>query len=142
MNEYSVSHNNPVNQAIHKICVPLIMFSVIGLLWGLPRPALFSVSPYLNWGSVFTSLCLIFYLTLDVKMALGMLLVAALMCWICQLINEQGNLIQVSLIVFILAWIGQFYGHRIEGKKPSFLQDLLFLLIGPLWVLRFFSQRK
>jgi uncharacterized membrane protein YGL010W len=142
MSEYSVSHRNPKNQAIHKVCVPLIMFSVIGFLWCLPRPQVFNPSVYFNWGTVFISLCLLFYLSLNVKMALGMFLMASVMGWVCQLLFEQGILLPVSLIVFVLAWIGQFYGHKIEGKKPSFLQDLVFLLIGPLWVLRFITQRK
>lgn len=43
----------------------------------------------------------------------------------------------LSVIVFVIAWIGQFVGHQIEGKKPSFFKDLQFLLIGPLWLLAF-----
>jgi uncharacterized membrane protein YGL010W len=41
-----------------------------------------------------------------------------------------------------LAWIGQFYGHKIEGKKPSFLKDLEFLLIGPLWVIQKVGKKR
>lgn len=44
-------------------------------------------------------------------------------------------LLPIALAIFIVAWIGQFYGHKVEGQKPSFLKDLIFLLIGPLWVL-------
>jgi uncharacterized membrane protein YGL010W len=40
-----------------------------------------------------------------------------------------------SLVIFVAAWIGQFIGHAIEGKRPSFFKDLQFLLIGPLWLL-------
>lgn len=37
--------------------------------------------------------------------------------------------------IFVVAWIAQFYGHHVEGKKPSFFADLQFLMIGPLWLL-------
>jgi uncharacterized membrane protein YGL010W len=47
----------------------------------------------------------------------------------------------VSAIVFVVAWIGQFYGHKVEGKKPSFLKDIQFLLIGPAWLLHFIYRR-
>ena len=42
---------------------------------------------------------------------------------------------QVSVVIFVIAWIIQFYGHKIEGKKPSFLDDIKFLMIGPAWIL-------
>lgn len=48
--------------------------------------------------------------------------------------QNTSHLLAINLTLFILAWIGQFYGHHVEGKKPSFFQDLQFLLIGPLWV--------
>lgn len=42
---------------------------------------------------------------------------------------------RLSLLIFVVAWIGQFVGHHIEGKKPSFVEDLQFLAVGPLWTL-------
>lgn len=141
MDEYGVSHRNPTNQLIHKICVPLIMLSVIGFLWSIPTPEFFNQIPYLNWATIFIIGCLGFYLTLNFMMFLGMLIQTAIMCVICQKIYEMGFLLQFSAVVFILSWIAQFWGHKIEGKKPSFLQDLAFLLIGPLWVTRFFYKK-
>jgi uncharacterized membrane protein YGL010W len=47
----------------------------------------------------------------------------------------------ISLIIFFVAWIGQFYGHKVEGKKPSFLKDIQFLLIGPAWLMHFIYKR-
>ena len=138
MDEYGVSHTNPTNQLIHKICVPLIMLSVIGLIWCIPTPASFSLSPYLNWATFFVSGCLIFYLTLNIMMFLGMIVLTSIMIWVCQQFAAMGILLPASIVIFLLSWIAQFYGHKIEGKKPSFLKDLVFLLIGPLWVLRFF----
>ena len=141
MAEYGVSHRNPTNQLIHKICVPLIMLSVIGLFWSIPTPEVFQSIPYLNWATIFIAGCLVFYVTLNFFMFIGMLIMTAGMCWICAQLAEAGNLLVTSIIIFVVAWIAQFYGHKVEGKKPSFIQDLAFLLIGPLWVLRFFYSK-
>jgi uncharacterized membrane protein YGL010W len=141
MTEYGVSHRNPTNQLIHKICVPLIMLSVIGLLWSIPTPEAFRGTPYLNWATIFIVGCLIFYITLSFMMFLGMLLMTFVMCWICVKLQQAGILLPSSIGIFVFAWIAQFYGHKVEGKKPSFMQDLAFLLIGPLWVLHFFYTK-
>ncbi|HXH76842.1 MAG TPA: Mpo1-like protein [Bacteriovoracaceae bacterium] len=141
MNEYGVSHKNHTNQMIHKVCVPLIMLSVVGLLWAIPSPDAFSVVHYLNWATLFVAGVLIFYLTLSFKMFIAMVLQSIFACWICIKLEEAGILIPFCVIVFFLSWAAQFYGHKIEGKKPSFLQDLAFLLIGPLWVTRFFYKK-
>jgi uncharacterized membrane protein YGL010W len=59
------------------------------------------------------------------------------------LISQQMSLLFFSLGLFSVAWIGQFYGHKVEGKKPSFFQDLQFLLIGPAWVVEnLFAKKK
>jgi uncharacterized membrane protein YGL010W len=47
----------------------------------------------------------------------------------------------VSIIIFVSAWIGQFIGHKIEGQKPSFMDDLQFLLIGPAWLMSFIYKK-
>jgi uncharacterized membrane protein YGL010W len=141
MSEYGVSHRNPTNQLIHKICVPLIMLSVIGIFWSIPTPEIFRQLPYLNWATIFILGCLIFYVTLNFMMFVGMLIMTIVMCGICIQLQQAGILLPVSLGIFVLAWIAQFYGHKVEGKKPSFLQDLVFLLIGPLWVMRFFFAK-
>lgn len=141
MEEYGESHQNHTNQMIHKVCVPLIMLTVVGFLWCLPVPEAFSAVPYLNWATIFTGFCLAFYLTLNVKMFLGMLVQSMLMLAICDFIYRTGNLLGFCVIVFVASWIGQFWGHKIEGKKPSFLKDLVFLLIGPLWVTRFLYRK-
>ena len=138
MDEYQVSHNHPVNKKIHKVCVPLIMLTVLGFLWAIPTPDFFLQVPFLNWATIFTLLCLIFYFSLNAIMALTMLVMTGMMLWICHLLDQAGVLLSFSIVVFVLSWIGQFYGHKLEGKKPSFFQDLAFLLIGPLWVMRSF----
>lgn len=141
MSEYGVSHKNPTNKMIHKVAVPLIMLSVIGIIWSIPTPEAFSSIPYLNWATIFVAACLMFYLTLNFMMFLGMFVLTSLMCFVCSLMEQAGILLPASITIFVLSWIAQFYGHKVEGKKPSFLQDLAFLLIGPLWVLRFLYEK-
>ena len=127
---YAESHLHPVNEWIHCVCVPAIVFSFLGLIW--------SAHPLAACAAVLTSL--MYYFFLSPRFAIGMLLMAASMLAILQ--NLPQNMIwQISLIVFVLAWIGQFIGHQIEGRKPSFFDDVRFLLIGPLFVLGFLYRR-
>jgi uncharacterized membrane protein YGL010W len=145
--EYAVSHQNVTNQNVHYICVPLIFFSVFGLLLSIPAPFLknnFSLyNPIIeNWGMVFGLLISIFYLRLGfwyfLEMAFVILLSIVGNFWL----GNNFNLLYTSLIIFVLAWIGQFWGHKIEGLKPSFAKDLQFLLIGPLWVIQKLGKKK
>jgi len=52
-----------------------------------------------------------------------------------------GATLPVAIAVFVAAWVGQFVGHRIEGRKPSFVEDVRFLLVGPAWLLGDFYRR-
>lgn len=139
LDEYGESHQNPINKSLHWICVPLILLSLIGLLWSIPMPYAFAeTSPLLNWGVLFLIAALLYYFALAWRLALGMtlamLLVIAIVYGVSQL---PASLWLVSLSVFVIAWIGQFIGHKVEGRKPSFFRDIQFLLIGPLWLLAF-----
>lgn len=145
--EYALSHQNKTNQFIHYICVPLIFFSVIGLLMSIPTSFLKSTLGFYNplienWAVVVTFLVSIFYLKLGFWHFSNMIFVI-LLCIVANFwIGSNFNLFYASLIIFVLAWIGQFYGHKIEGAKPSFLKDLEFLLIGPLWVIEKLGKKK
>lgn len=128
--QYSESHLNPTNEVIHLVCVPVIMFTLLGLLWSAhPLVAL-----------AFTVAAMVYYFKLSRPFALGMLLMAAVMLSILAAL-PPATVLPLSITVFVLAWIGQFIGHKIEGKKPSFFDDLRFLLIGPLFVLGFLYRR-
>ncbi|WP_334188762.1 Mpo1 family 2-hydroxy fatty acid dioxygenase [Noviherbaspirillum sp.] len=128
--KYSESHLNHTNEIIHFICVPAIVFSLLGLIWAAHPLAALGV----------TLISLVYYCTLSVPFAIGMLLMSGAMLWILSLL-PQGMVLQISIAIFVVAWIGQFIGHKIEGKKPSFFEDLRFLLIGPLFVLGFLYRR-
>ena len=139
LDEYGESHQNPINKSLHWICVPLILISLIGLLWSIPMPhTLADTSPLLNWGVLFLAAALLYYFALAWRLALGMSVVMLLVIAIVYGVSLlPASLWLVSLSVFVIAWIGQFIGHKVEGRKPSFFRDVQFLLIGPLWLLAF-----
>ncbi|MCY2687890.1 Mpo1 family 2-hydroxy fatty acid dioxygenase [Salinimicrobium sp. TH3] len=139
--EYAVSHQNKTNQLIHYICVPAIFFSIVGLLMSIPPGPLTEIFPmYIpfleNWAVVALILVLLFYMRLSVSMGIKILIFAGICIAGNYFISQVATLWLVSLIIFAVAWVGQFYGHKVEGKKPSFLKDIQFLLIGPAWVIK------
>lgn len=121
---YGESHRQRVNKAIHWICVPLIMWSALAALWAFTPVAAVTIA----------ILALGFYAWLSPPLALGMLVVTVAMLAPMASLAPRA-LLAVAIAVFIGAWIGQFVGHRIEGRKPSFLEDIVFLLVGPAWLL-------
>ena len=145
--EYGESHQNSTNKTIHWICVPLIFLSVVGLIASLPSSMVQSVlgenNPYANWAAIALILVLIYYVSLSIPLSIGMMLFGAFCLFIVNLIAQAGiaPLWVVSLVIFFVAWVGQFYGHKVEGKKPSFLKDVQFLLIGPAWLMHFIYKR-
>lgn len=136
--EYSKSHKNPTNIKIHKICVPLIVYSLLGLLWLVPAPSFYPSDWPALWGSLLLLLALAFYISWgDLKLLLrmlGLFLIPNLMLWEVMSASYSSLILPICLPVFVIAWIGQFVGHKIEGAKPSFLTDIQFLLVGPAWV--------
>ena len=145
--EYAISHQNETNQAIHYLCVPLIFFSVIGLLMSIPTGFLENIlnlsNPLLENWAIFVGLIIsVFYLRLGLWYFIEMLFIILLAIIANFWLGNQTNLLYASIIIFVLAWIGQFYGHKVEGAKPSFLKDLEFLLIGPLWVIQKLGKKK
>jgi uncharacterized membrane protein YGL010W len=136
LGEYGSSHTNPTNKLLHWLCVPPIVLSVFGILWSAPVPEVFAdVSPWLNWATLAATAAIIYYFALSPTLALGVLLAFILLLLITQwLAGLPWPLWLTSLVIFVVAWVGQFIGHAIEGKRPSFFKDLQFLLIGPLWL--------
>jgi uncharacterized membrane protein YGL010W len=126
---YGESHRHPTNNAIHWVCVPLITWSLLALLWSWSPAAAY----------VLIGVAMVFYLTLSFTIAAGMLAVSAIMVYPLTLLG--GATLPIAVAVFVVAWIGQFVGHRIEGKKPSFLEDVRFLLVGPAWLLGMLCRR-
>tara|TARA_Y100000768_G_scaffold234529_1_gene177313 strand:- start:2281 stop:2733 length:453 start_codon:yes stop_codon:yes gene_type:complete len=137
ISDYGVSHQNPINKKIHWICVPLIMFSLLGLL---------SLVKIYNGNLTYLiiTFSLFFYLRLSISISIGMFIISAIqlgLIFYMETLFLGLHLIYAYLLIFILAWIGQFIGHKIEGQKPSFFEDLQFLLIGPAWLISFIYKR-
>jgi uncharacterized membrane protein YGL010W len=133
---YSGDHRHSVNQRIHVVAVPLILWSVVGLLWCVPVAG--------NWlrSGVWAALAMFaawaFYNRLSRALGLGMLAVFFFFGCLCRLLETHlglHGLLALAGGVFVVAWVAQFIGHTYEGRKPSFLTDLTYLLIGPAWVL-------
>jgi uncharacterized membrane protein YGL010W len=135
-NEYGESHQNKTNKLIHWICVPSIFFSIVCLLYLVP------VAGNLNLASISMMFATFFHIRLSSKLAAG-LLFFYLLCYVGAylLSNLSVPLWQIAIIIFVVAWIGQYWGHKIEGKKPSFIKDIQFLLIGPAWLLGFVYKK-
>jgi uncharacterized membrane protein YGL010W len=123
---YGESHQNSTNVAIHKIAVPLIYFSVVCFLVSIP-----GLIGNIVLG-MFALAVLGFYARLSIKLFVVMAVFTGL-CISCALLLTK-NVLYAGVIIFVIAWVFQFIGHKIEGKKPSFFDDLCFLLIGPAWV--------
>lgn len=145
--EYGMSHQNVTNKLIHWFCVPAIFFSIVGLIFSIPPGPLPTLMPFLenfaNWATIVLALVLFYYLLLSTPLTLGMFLFSALCLAVANFIDLYfpGKLWMISLGIFLLSWILQFYGHKIEGKKPTFLKDLQFLLIGPAWLMHFIYKK-
>ncbi|MCE2879114.1 MAG: DUF962 domain-containing protein [Comamonadaceae bacterium] len=126
---YQGSHQHPHNEAIHMLAIPLIMLSIVGLLYAL-HPAV---------AVAFVAASLVYYLRLSRVFLLIMLVVSALMLALVQAMGEQR--VALCTALFIGGWIAQFVGHKIEGRKPSFFEDIQYLWVGPLFVISRLMRR-
>ena len=136
LGNYSEDHRNPTNRVVHWICVPAIVWTVVALLWVVPVPAGFA-KPGL-WAAMALFFAMMFYLKLSRRLALALLGFFAVLMVITHLLYQSLGttaLMWTAIGVFVAAWIAQFIGHQIEGKRPSFLTDLVYLLIGPMWLM-------
>ena len=145
---YGVSHKDHTNKTIHWICVPLIFYSILGILSLVPFDFIKGwfpedIRPFIHLGTLLILSAVVFFFRLSVSISIGMLVVSFLMLWLVaktfSAFGDQAWMFFVS--VFVLSWIGQFIGHKIEGEKPSFFDDLKFLLIGPAWLLHFIYRK-
>lgn len=132
LSEYAQNHQNRTNQKIHRLCVPAIVFSILGMLWPL------KLGP-VNGAMILTLALMPFYISLGLT-ALTLILpqigVAFLGLFLLEKNFPLNPLFLFNLGLFVLSWIGQLVGHQMEGKKPSFFKNLQFLLIGPLWIFK------
>jgi uncharacterized membrane protein YGL010W len=132
---YSKDHQNPRNRMIHWICVPAILWSAIAALWVVPIPP--SIGRPGFWCAMAMIAAFAFYWRMSKPIGLAMLIVFVVLGGFTEFLYRSigpVNLLIGAATVFVIAWIGQFIGHLIEGARPSFFTDLAYLLIGPAWL--------
>lgn len=146
INEYEKTHMNPTNRKIHMICVPAIVFATLGLFWGISGllwgPATTSISlpvfALLNAGTMGALLAGAYYARLNRQLFFIMTVYGLVSLAVTYGIHTHlgaWTVFSLSAGVWLIAWVIQFIGHKIEGAKPSFLEDLVFLLVGPAFVI-------
>jgi len=134
---YGASHRNIVNKLIHWLSVPVVYWCVLALLSTLPFPSGWRVVPGLDWAAVAALIAIAYYAVLAPALAAGMAGFSLLCLILVAIYQSTGDLPiwQLALFLFAMAWAAQFIGHKLERRKPSFFQDLQFLLIGPAWLM-------
>ena len=144
LDAYGESHQNPTNKKIHWVCVPLIMLTLLGLLSLIKIPLSIANMP-INLSHILLVVALLFYLRLSISISFGMIIISFITLFIINRLEiifpDINQLLYLYISIFVLSWIGQFIGHKIEGKKPSFFEDIQFLLIGPAWLLSFIYNK-
>ncbi len=147
LTEYGESHQNTTNKLIHWICVPIIFWSIVALLWTVKLSVEIPGTTYhLNLALVALVAVIFYYIKLSIRLTIGMLIFSFACIAITDRLEENLQTLDFplwgfALILFVIAWILQFVGHNIEGKKPSFLKDLQFLMIGPAWLMHFIYKK-
>lgn len=143
LNQYAESHQTKFNKVVHYFCVPAIFFSLIGLISMIPTGNILTsivpsyLAPFMHFGTLFIIVGSLYYLKLSLPLFFGMLIFSILvLAGIYQI--QVSNIIPFWIVmvgIFVLAWIIQLIGHKHEGKKPSFIKDLQFLMVGPAWTI-------
>ncbi len=136
--EYGLDHQHPVNKAIHWLCVPAICWCVLAFITAIPMPAALAASaPWFDWTLVAIIVATGFYVRLSPALGTGLLVFMALCYVLAQFVARTSAtpLWKIACIVFIAAWALQFVGHILERRRPSFVQDFVFLFIGPVWLM-------
>ena len=143
LDQYGESHKNSTNKLIHWICVPAIFFSIVGLVSIIPFPWEIGIYEVIKISPAISSIImeLLYYVSLSIPLSIGMLLFSVGCLFLCSKINHFNYALWAYVGVFAISWVFQFIGHNIEGKKPSFLQDIQFLLIGPAWLMHFILKK-
>lgn len=136
LDSYSQDHQHPINRVLHWICVPLIVWSALALLWTAPVPP--SLLRPGAWAVFSIVLAFAWYWKRSHRLGAALLIALAIFALSCAWVFQQlvpMHMRWLAIAVFAVAWIGQFVGHLFEGKRPSFFTDLAYLLVGPAWLM-------
>lgn len=136
LDSYSADHQHPANRLLHWICVPLIVWCAIAMMWTIPVPPMIGRPGF--WSVAVLVLAFAWYWKHSHRLGAALLVALALLCVLTEFAYRQlgpHTLLLTAIVVFVIAWVGQFIGHAIEGRRPSFLTDLAYLLVGPAWLM-------
>ncbi|OYU43444.1 MAG: hypothetical protein CFE44_18335 [Burkholderiales bacterium PBB4] len=133
LTQYAYYHQDARNIQTHFVGVPMIVMAVV-ILMSRAQLALGDLT--VSLAMLAAALTTIFYLRLDLRLGVVLGAVLALMIAGGQSLAAQSTAVWLGAGVgmFVVGWVIQFVGHYFEGKKPAFVDDLVGLLIGPLFV--------
>ena len=134
LSQYAAYHRDKRNIATHFIGIPMIVAGVVILT---SRPVFLYVDGVaISLASLFVGLQALFYLKLDIRFGIAMTAFLLACLWLGQWLAAQSimNWLIVGVGMFVVGWIIQFVGHYYEGKKPAFVDDIMGLAIGPIYV--------
>lgn len=136
LSNYKSVHFNKTNIKTHFIGIPLIVWAIT-LLLSLNTVEVTVAGTILAFtpAMVLFTLSLLYYFKLHVKLAFGMLLYVAGNIFLASLVSSMEYALWIAVATFILGWIIQFIGHIYEKAKPAFLDDIMGLVIGPLFLM-------
>jgi uncharacterized membrane protein YGL010W len=127
--DYRAYHQTRGNKLMHRIGIPMIVFSLLGML---AQVVILDTPAWpIDLGLLLIVLAALFYFTLDAPLALAMTAVSLAFYFAARVLP-----LPVNIALFILGWIVQFVGHGVyEKRQPAFARNLIHLLVGPLWIL-------
>ena len=133
LSKYAEYHRDRRNIATHLVGVPMIVFAVIVLL---SRPSFEAADLTLTPAWIVLILSGIYYLMLDIGLGLTLTVIMGAMTWAAGQVAGMSTVVWLATGVgmFVVGWIIQFIGHYYEGRKPAFVDDIIGLMIGPLFV--------
>jgi len=127
--DYASYHQTKGNKAFHRLGIPLIVLTLIGML---ARVAIVqSGSMRIDAAIVLIAVAFVYYVVLEWRLAVAMLAVTVAFYFVGRALS-----LWLNVALFVLGWIFQFIGHSVyEHRQPAFLRNLVHLLVGPLWIL-------
>ncbi|MCW4627689.1 MULTISPECIES: DUF962 domain-containing protein [Marinomonas] len=133
LSQYAFYHQDRRNVATHFVGIPLI---VVGIAVLLSRPHFTLLEIVFTPALIVALASSVFYIRLDKLIGVVMTMLLALAIWFAELVAAQSTSIWfiTGVGLFVVGWVFQFVGHYFEGKKPAFLDDVIGLIIGPLFV--------
>ena len=143
LQQYSRHHADGADQLLHRLMIPLLVTSVVGLLWAIPVPTTFrEATPVLNWGTIFLMAAIVYYFILSISLAFGALPIIASVVWAVMWLDRLSYpLWMSSAALLITAWMGLRVSHRSPGLRPSLIGDLQYVMLGPVWLVSALYRR-